>query len=343
MAIYRGAGGAGDATNDATSQAIIASEAAVAAANSATEAAASAASASTSATNAANSATEAAGYALSINPEDLVHISGIETILGLKTFALNPILSGGTANGVAYLNGSKALTTSSSLYFDGTNLGIGRVPSAQLDVNGSANLRGVVSLGGSVELGSFGTGDRNATLDFHSDDTYTDYSFRIWSTPGANGDRRFYSRGTGGLSFINEEAGPYRWSISNTEQMRLTSTGLGIGTSSPSFKLDVNATGNILGRFKGSGTLSALYLADANTTTDTLYIGTVGNDFRVITNSSERVRIDSSGNLIQTVNTTPATLSANQTMTASIVNNSTLKFSVRGSDGVTRAATLVLV
>jgi hypothetical protein len=34
-------------------------------------------------------------------------------------------LSGGTANGVAYLNGSKVLTTGSALVFDGANLGIG--------------------------------------------------------------------------------------------------------------------------------------------------------------------------------------------------------------------------
>ena len=36
----------------------------------------------------------------------------------------------GTANGVAYLNGSKVLTTGSALVFDGTNLGIGVTPSA---------------------------------------------------------------------------------------------------------------------------------------------------------------------------------------------------------------------
>ena len=34
----------------------------------------------------------------------------------------NPILTGGTANGVAYLNGSKVLTTGSALTFDGTTL-----------------------------------------------------------------------------------------------------------------------------------------------------------------------------------------------------------------------------
>jgi hypothetical protein len=37
-------------------------------------------------------------------------------------------LAGGTANGVAYLNGSKVLTTGSALTFDGTNFGLGVTP-----------------------------------------------------------------------------------------------------------------------------------------------------------------------------------------------------------------------
>ena len=45
-------------------------------------------------------------------------------------------LSGGTANGVPYLNGSKVLTSGSALVFDGTNLGVGISPRAKLDVNG---------------------------------------------------------------------------------------------------------------------------------------------------------------------------------------------------------------
>jgi hypothetical protein len=39
-------------------------------------------------------------------------------------------LSGGTANGVAYLNGSKVVTSGSALVFDGSNLGLGVTPSA---------------------------------------------------------------------------------------------------------------------------------------------------------------------------------------------------------------------
>ena len=48
-------------------------------------------------------------------------------------------LNGGTANGVAYLNGSKVLTTGSALTFDGTNLGVGTsVPVTKLDVRATA-------------------------------------------------------------------------------------------------------------------------------------------------------------------------------------------------------------
>ena len=47
-------------------------------------------------------------------------------------------LSGGTANGVAYLNGSKVLTTGSALTFDGTNLGLGVTPSAWALSGGAA-------------------------------------------------------------------------------------------------------------------------------------------------------------------------------------------------------------
>ena len=64
------------------------------------------------------------------------------TVNGTATFAnANPTLSAGTANGVAYLNGSKVLTTGSALTFDGTTLGVGA-----LTVN-SNNISAVNSLG----------------------------------------------------------------------------------------------------------------------------------------------------------------------------------------------------
>jgi hypothetical protein len=50
-------------------------------------------------------------------------------------------LNAGTANGVAYLNGSKVLTTGSALTFDGTNFGIGGAASVKLDVYGNIQAR----------------------------------------------------------------------------------------------------------------------------------------------------------------------------------------------------------
>lgn len=71
----------------AASSASSASSSASAASISASNAATSASNAASSATSAANSATAAAASAASINPADIVHISGTETITGAKTFS----------------------------------------------------------------------------------------------------------------------------------------------------------------------------------------------------------------------------------------------------------------
>lgn len=55
-----------------------------------------------------------------------------------------------------------------------------------------------------------------------------------------------------------------------------------------------------------------------------------------------RAYIDNSGNLVQTVTATPATLGINMTLTATLTSNTNLRFSARGSDGVTRTANITL-
>ena len=67
------------------------------------------------------------------------------------TFAGTPTYSGGTANGVAYLNASKVFTTGSALVFDGTNLATtGALRSvastAQLQLVGGTNTAGTTNL-----------------------------------------------------------------------------------------------------------------------------------------------------------------------------------------------------
>jgi hypothetical protein len=108
---------------------------------------------------------------------------------------------------VAYLNGSKVLTTGSALTFDGSNFGVGVAsPSAKLQLGnsvgsaGAANQIRLYESSGSI----FGFGVSAGALDYRSD-------AHVFYTTAA----------------------------SPSEQMRLTSTGLGIGTSSPTTKLEV--------------------------------------------------------------------------------------------------------
>ena len=63
----------------------------------------------------------------------------------VATLAQNPILTSGTANGVAYLNGSKAVTSGSALTFDGTNFATTGTASAtkMIPTGGSATGNGM--------------------------------------------------------------------------------------------------------------------------------------------------------------------------------------------------------
>jgi len=135
-------------------------------------------------------------------------------------------LSGGTANGVAYLNGSKVLTTGSALVFDGSLL------------NTTGSIRAQTS------LFVYGTGDRLNVFPQTAGS-----GVQLLSTNNANSA---YAPLTldGSATIFNASGG---------EQMRLTSTGLGIGTSSPLTKLNAQAdnTNNDLGQFVISGSTSS--------------------------------------------------------------------------------------
>lgn len=78
----------------------------------------------------------------------------------------NVTLSGGTTNGIPYLNGSKVVTTGSALQFDGVNLGVGKTPGVKLDVDGtirssSATITG--SAGGTITPTSASTNQYTVT------------------------------------------------------------------------------------------------------------------------------------------------------------------------------------
>jgi hypothetical protein len=144
--------------------------------------------------------------------------------------------NGGTANGVAYLNGSKVLTTGTALTFNGTSFGVGTTsPQSQLEVRSTSSgaLVNALTLSNFVAAAA-GTG---VVLNFDPNGA------------GTNGR-------TASIQSVQELSGNYAdlrfFTAPNDvplERMKITYAGdVGIGTSSPAQKLDV------VGNIKASGT-----------------------------------------------------------------------------------------
>jgi len=169
----------------------------------------------------------------------------------------NIILSAGTANGVAYLNGSKVLTTGSALTFDGTTLNVTTGVSVGSGTS-STYIAGKI-------LQFYNTGVTDGAIKA-ADDASSVVAIGLNKT-----DIKFYSSGS--------------------EQMRLTSTGLGIGTSSPNQLLDV--AGSIQSR-------SASVISDTFTNYSTKLTINAAGSLPIVfqLNGTEKARFDTSGNLL---------------------------------------------
>jgi len=190
-----------------------------------------------------------------------------------------------TANGVVYASSTSALTTGSALTFDGTSLGIG----------GTSALAGLT-------INRDGTAfrvERGSAVGF------------LYNTGTASTDDFRVQSNAGGLDFYSTTYS--KWTIGGSEQMRLTSTGLGIGTSSPARKLQVNSGEAVAARFTRSGGTVANNSLEWFDGTNGWYAGVSGgNFFGIAYNSSGAIdnaalRLDSSGNL--GLGVTPSTYS----------------------------------
>ena len=108
-----------------------------------------------------------------------------------------------------------------------------------------------------MELNSSGTGNRYSYIDFHSDNTYTDYSFRIFRNSGLNGSTDFAHRGTGNLNLITYESSSIAFTTYGAERMRIRGSNgfVGINTNFPTYMLDVAGSVNLNKGISGLGAL----------------------------------------------------------------------------------------
>lgn len=163
---------------------------------------------------------------LQTNGTTAISISASQVV----TFANQPAYTGGTANGVLYLNASKVLTSGSALTFDGTNLGIGTgSPSQKLDVQAPTSII--------VSTSTTGTN----SVRFVQNNTGGQLLVGIDNSAGSSA----FGVGAYAAGVWYTGAYPLVFATNNTERARISSGGnFGIGTNSPLIALHVVGTGN---------------------------------------------------------------------------------------------------
>jgi hypothetical protein len=238
----------------------------------------------------------------------LTSVTGLPLTTGVT--GTLPTANGGTnltsftSGGVVYASSSSALATGSALTFDGTNL----------ETTGRLILRTTASPSFAGQIGYSASGG-----------SY------IWAKAGTTGsqDNFFIFDDGGNPAYSINSSRSHIWSVSGSEGMRLTSTGLGIGTSSPNFKTEIVGGANTVettllqlsANAGGTGTGSTI--AFCNSTNPTAGSGRVelagirdtanGGSFVIRTGDSSgtiqnRLKIDESGNLL--VGTTSTTINS---------------------------------
>ena len=167
------------------------------------------------------------------------NVSGGTASVTTLTTSSTVTINGGTANGVAYLNGSKVLTSGSALVFDGTNLGIGVTPSAWFST------AKVLQIGNGISLWS--SSNTNAVL---SQNLYLDATATYrWVTanPATN-----FNQINGAFSWQKADGTPTAGGAigSFSTFMTLSATGgLSVGTTSDPGAGAIYATGAITAFF----------------------------------------------------------------------------------------------
>ena len=214
-----------------------------------------------------------------------------------------PVANGGTnltsftSGGVVYASSTSALATGSALTFDGTNLGLGVTLSAW----GSSWKSSQVGLFGGY---SYGAGGVWFTANAYNDNTNWRYANSNWTTA--------YQQQGGTHAWFTAPSGTAGNAITFTQAMTLDASGsLLVGdTSNRSNQAVINATASVNPLYLNvqTGYNSGIQFAENNSVKWQLQSLSSGAGFRFYDNvaGAERVRIDSSGNLlVGTTNTSP--------------------------------------
>jgi len=236
-----------------------------------------------------------------------------------------------------------------AMTLNSTGLGVGASPGQKLDV---------VSSTGCVARIRGGSGSGQSAAFYVSNTAGT-------STLAAFGDGANMIGGTVDSSAMVYAGAsiPLVFYVNSAERMRIDSAGnLGVGVTPSAWTSSVRAVDIVsggLGVFSGGITHNAYFdNTDARweykgTGPATYYnlqtgvhqwfvaaSGTANNP--ITTFATAAMTLDASGNLILLSSNTPATLTTNGQLTVNATSNTNLRFSYRGSDGVTRVANLTL-
>jgi len=232
----------------------------------------------------------------------------------VATFTNNPVMSGGTANGVTYLNASKALTSGSALTFDGTTLtaNSATVSTGNLTFSGTAQrITGDMSNATVANRLMFQTSTSNNTTVVGAvpNGTGTEARLSLFnnSDPTLSSGFDLRSLSTEAQLRANNYGGgnlPMTFYTGGSERVRIDTSGnVGIGRTPTNFRFEVAGRQWVQDTTQPStywgNTLSDYLVAYYDTAGKVGNFSAEGASTQVAfrTANTERMRIDSSGNV----------------------------------------------
>lgn len=209
------------------------------------------------------------------------------TALGIDLDVGTTAITNGTAGNVLFQGSGNVLQESANFIFDGTNLGVGVTPSAW------ASDRKAVQ----INNGALVAGNSSSFINVSNNNYFDGTNVRYIATGFASS----YVQGTDSShTWYQAASGSAGATVTFTQAMTLDASGnLGIGTTSPSYKLDVNTgAAAFSSRILSTTTNAFLLFNDSGTTGLGPFIGSGGNTLQFgRAGVAEYMRIDSSGNV----------------------------------------------